>query len=105
MNNNEFRVKLELITPEDTYLIVKWRNNEKVRKNFIFQEEFTEEMHLNWLNTKVANKEVVQFIIKIKENDKPIGSVYFRDIDSLLSSVILRKRKLIYYKQLIFRKY
>ena len=81
MNNNEFRVKLELITPEDTYLIVKWRNNEKVRKNFIFQEDFTEEMHLNWLNTKVANKEVVQFIIKIKENDKPIGSVYFRDID------------------------
>lgn len=81
MEENNFRVKLELITVEDTPLIVKWRNNENVRKNFIFQEPFTEEMHLNWLNTKVASKEVVQFIIKVKENNKPIGSVYFRDID------------------------
>ena len=81
MTRENFRIKLELITQEDTPFIVKWRNNEKVRKNFIFQEKFTEKMHLNWLNTKVASKEVVQFIIKIKENNKPIGSVYFRDID------------------------
>ena len=81
MDNSEVRVKLELITKNDTPLIVKWRNNEKVRKNFIFQEEFTEEMHNNWMDTKVKNGEVVQFIIKLKESNKPIGSVYFRDID------------------------
>lgn len=81
MKNENFKIKLELITQEDTPFIVKWRNNENVRKNFIFQEKFTEEMHLNWLSTKVASKEVVQFIIKIKENNKPIGSVYFKDIN------------------------
>ena len=81
MNKLEERIRLEFITAKDTPLIVKWRNNENVRKNFIFQEKFTEKMHTNWLNTKVANGEVVQFIIRLKENNKPIGSVYFRDID------------------------
>ena len=45
MKRENFRIKLELITQEDTPFIVKWRNNEKVRKNFIFQEKFTEKMH------------------------------------------------------------
>lgn len=75
------RIELIPITKEYTKLIVDWRNNERVYNNFIFQEKFTEEMHNNWMDTKVKNGEVVQFIITIKENHKPIGSVYFRDID------------------------
>lgn len=75
------RIILEPIRKEDTPLIVKWRNNEKVRKNFIFQETFTEEMHNHWMDTKVAKGEVVQFIIRLKESKEAIGSVYFRDID------------------------
>ena len=81
MNQENNRIKLEPITKNETSLIVKWRNNENVRKNFIFQEEFTEQMHNNWMDTKVASGEVVQFIIRVKETNKPIGSVYFRDID------------------------
>lgn len=79
--NKNYRIYLDLITKNETELIVKWRNNENVRKNFIFQKTFTNEMHNNWMDTKVANGEVVQFIIRLKENDKAIGSVYFRDID------------------------
>lgn len=75
------RIEFVPITKDDTPLIVKWRNNENVRKNFIFQEKFTNEMHNHWMDTKVASGEVVQFIVKLKENGKPIGSVYFRDID------------------------
>lgn len=75
------KVILEPISKEDTPLIVKWRNNEKVRKNFIFQETFTEEMHNHWMDTKVAKGEVAQFIIRLKETKEAIGSVYFRDID------------------------
>lgn len=75
------KVVLEPITKEHTSLIVKWRNNPKVRYNFIFQELFTDEMHNNWLETKVATGEVVQFIISVKEDGTPIGSVYLRDID------------------------
>ena len=76
------KVSLRKITPEDTGLIVKWRNNERVRKNFVFKEHFTKEMHENWLRTKVATGIVEQFIICENGNGhKPVGSVYFRDID------------------------
>lgn len=73
-------VTIRLITKEDTPNIVAWRNNERVRNNFIFQELFTEEMHNNWMDTKVASGEVVQFIIETEEGT-PVGSVYFRDIE------------------------
>jgi len=66
----------------DTENIVRWRNNPKVRENFIFKEKFTPEMHLNWMNTKVKNGEVVQFIITEKCTSNSIGSVYFRDINN-----------------------
>lgn len=71
---------LRPITREDTPLIVKWRNSGAVRENFIFRETFTEEMHNHWLDTKVASGEVVQYIIVDKSDQKPVGSVYFRDI-------------------------
>ena len=74
------RVLLRPITREDTPLIVKWRNSGAVRENFIFRETFTEEMHNHWLDTKVASGEVVQYIIVDKSDQKPVGSVYFRDI-------------------------
>lgn len=73
-------VKIRLIRKEDTPNIVAWRNNERVRNNFIFQEIFTEEMHNNWMDTKVASGDVVQFIIETAETAEPVGSVYFRDI-------------------------
>ncbi len=47
------RIYLQAITEEHTPLIVRWRNNPLVRKNFIFQEAFTEEMHNQWLREKV----------------------------------------------------
>lgn len=75
------KIILRPIKAEDTPLIVKWRNNPEVRKNFIFRETFTEEMHNNWLNTKVASGEVVQYIIIDRDTEVPVGSVYFRDVD------------------------
>ena len=64
----------------DTDLIVKWRNEDFVRKNFIYQKPFTREGHLNWIRTMVDTGKVIQFIICTKE-DEPVGSVYLRDID------------------------
>ena len=76
------KVSLRKITPEDTELIVKWRNNERVRKNFVFKEVFTKELHENWYKTKIIPGFVEQFIIcENGNNHKPVGSVYFRDID------------------------
>ena len=74
-------IYLRPIGEEDTDRIVAWRNQERVRHNFIYQKPFTREGHEAWLRTKVASGEVVQFIICEKETDRPVGSVYFRDID------------------------
>ena len=74
-------VYLRPITLEDTENIVKWRNTDRVRKNFIYQKPFTKEGHLAWMRDKVAAGEVVQFILCETQDDRPVGSVYFRDID------------------------
>ena len=76
------KIYLVPINRSHTPLIVKWRNNPSVRNNFIFREEFTEQLHNAWLDTKVASGEVVQFVI-YDVKDKPVGSVYLRDIDSI----------------------
>ena len=74
-------VYLRPITSEDTERIVNWRNQDRVRRNFIDQALFTKESHERWLRTKVASGQAVQFIICEKETDRPVGSVYFRDVD------------------------
>ena len=75
------KVKLRPICISDTELIIKWRNTPSVRKNFIFRETFTKEMHMEWLKSKVDTGEVVQYIVIETKSDIPVGSVYFRNID------------------------
>lgn len=71
---------LRPITKEDTNYIVKWRNTEFVRDNFIFREKFTAEMHENWMKNQIETGKVIQYII-CDNSGFPIGSIYFRDID------------------------
>lgn len=74
-------IYLRLMTHEDTDMIVAWRNSDAVRRNFIYQELFTREGHENWIRTQVDTGRVVQTIICDIATDKPLGSVYIRDID------------------------
>ncbi|MCI8566662.1 MAG: UDP-4-amino-4,6-dideoxy-N-acetyl-beta-L-altrosamine N-acetyltransferase [Lachnospiraceae bacterium] len=74
-------IYLRPITMDDTADILRWRNDERVRSNFIDQALFTVETHENWMRTRVASGSVVQFIIHEKETGRPVGSVYLRDID------------------------
>ena len=74
-------VYLRPMTYDDTDLIVAWRNSDAVRKNFIYQALFTRESHENWIRTMVATGKVVKMIICDSASDKPLGSVYIRDID------------------------
>lgn len=76
------RTYLTPITCDDTSLIIKWRNKAFVRSNFIYQKEFTKESHERWLETMVDTGKVKQFIIRLKVDDLPVGSVYLRDIDT-----------------------
>lgn len=75
------KIYLRLMTIEDTDRIVEWRNNPRVRDHFIYRKPFTREGHLAWLENKVKTGEVIQFIICENGTDRPVGSVYFRDIN------------------------
>ena len=65
----------------DTDKIISWRNKDRVRRNFVYQEPFTQEGHRNWIRTQIEPGHAVQFIICEKFGDRAVGSVYFRDID------------------------
>ena len=80
-NNCAGGVYLRPMDRSDTERIVKWRNNPKVRKNFIYQEPFTVEGHNHWIDTMIIPGRAVQFIIVEADSHCPIGSVYLRDID------------------------
>ena len=71
-------VSLRMITRQDTELVVKWRNNPRVRDNFVYREFFTKEIHEKWLEDKVFAGEVVQMIIVENDCQRPVGSVYLR---------------------------
>ena len=75
------RIYIRPITQDDTDLIVEWRNREDVREHFFFRERFTKAMHEKWLTEKVMTGMVDQFIVCLKDGDRPIGSSHLRDID------------------------
>lgn len=79
--DREAGIYLRLMTYEDTDLIVEWRNSDPVRKRFIYQEPFTREGHENWIKNRIETGNVVQMIICSLGTDRPLGSVYIRDID------------------------
>lgn len=74
------KIYLRMMTDQDTDDIVRWRNHQRVRQNFIYQKPFTPEGHRAWIETAIRTGEAVQFIICEKETDRAVGSVYFRDI-------------------------
>lgn len=75
------RIYLKSITIDDTDDIVRWRNEEFVKQNFIFREQFTKELHLEWFKNKVQTGQVIQFVIFTCDANQKIGSVYLRDVD------------------------
>lgn len=76
-------IVLRMMSAEDTELIVKWRNKERVRRNFIYRDSFTPDGHRIWIDTMIKTGKSVQFIICEKTGMRPVGSVYFRDINPL----------------------
>lgn len=77
----EAGIYLRPMTEQDTDRIVTWRNRDQVRKFFIYQELFTPQGHRNWLKNVVECGKAVQMIICETGTDRPLGSVYIRDID------------------------
>lgn len=76
----EQEIRLRPMGTEDTEQIIRWRNQEWVCRNFIYQKPFTKEGHLEWIRTQVTPGYAVQFIISLPDG-RDIGTVYLRDID------------------------
>lgn len=77
------KILIRTLEISDTDLIINWRNKDFVRKNFIYQDLFTRESHLNWYKNMVLTGRVYQFIIEDIAQNKPIGSIYLRDVDMI----------------------
>jgi UDP-4-amino-4,6-dideoxy-N-acetyl-beta-L-altrosamine N-acetyltransferase len=75
----ESLISMRKITESDISLILKWRNSEFIKNNFVIREPFTEENQKKWMENAIAKGKAVQYIILI--DNLPIGSVYIRDID------------------------
>ena len=75
------RVYLRSITYEDTDLIVKWRNQENVFRYFFYRGVFDKEGHERWIREKIEKGIVEQFMVCLKDSDRPVGCTYLRDID------------------------
>ena len=75
------QIYLRQITVEDTDIVLKWRNDPQVVKNFIYRKPISREEHLDWIHNKVEKGLVIQFIVCDKENDKPLGSIYLQNFD------------------------
>lgn len=76
-------ISLREITSKDTENILLWRNKLRVRRNFIYQDLLTKEVHENWLETMVFPKKAVQFVIVDNITELGVGSVYLRDISAV----------------------
>ena len=74
------KVALKPITYDDTENIIRWRNSDFVRNQFLYRELFTRESHEGWLRDKVETGKAVQFIIIERSSGLEIGSAYLRDI-------------------------
>ena len=74
-------IYLRLMQVSDTEDIVRWRNSDGVRKNFIYRAPFTQEGHLSWIKNQIEPGHVVQMMICEIADDRAVGSVYIRDID------------------------
>lgn len=77
---NDQRIRIRPINMDDTNNIIKWRNNPRIRENFIFQEELKVCDHMNWIETQVNTGKCAQFIIEEIATEMPIGTIYLRDI-------------------------
>lgn len=77
------KLSVRPITMDDTDLIVEWRNKPRIMNNFLIRKPITREDHERWMRERVGTGLVRQFIITEHTDggDRPIGSVYVRDID------------------------
>lgn len=74
-------IYLRPITERDTELVVCWRNQPSVVRNFIYRKPIRREEHEDWLINKVFKGFVHQFVVCENEGNIPLGSVYLQNFE------------------------
>lgn len=90
-------IYLRPLTLSDTDLIVKWRNDESVRKNLFTQDLITKESHIEYYEQIINKHKCYQFIVEriVSESGTsyncsvPIGTVYLKNIDLINSKALM----------------
>ena len=85
-------ITFRLANLDDAEILMQWRNDFSAYKNFLQSRPVKREIHLNWLQTIIANKRRHLFIIL--EDQKLIGQVRFDQDgeDSAEISITIDKR-------------
>ncbi|OPX88181.1 MAG: hypothetical protein A4E53_02127 [Pelotomaculum sp. PtaB.Bin104] len=70
--------KLRPMQEFDLDRVLQWRNSDRIRANMFSDHIISEEEHLQWF--KQLKKEQNAYLV-FQFNDRPVGLVYFTDID------------------------
>ncbi len=75
--------RIELVSVREEYIfkIMKWKNDESIRKWFLSNGGIDEEQQRIWFNRYKERQDDIMFIIKVKEDGEIIGSVALYSID------------------------
>ena len=78
------RLRLRRMTIDDSEMIVRWRNQEWVRRNYVYRREFTLEGQIAYYHTQIETGKVVQLIACEKENNnRPVGCTVLNEFCDL----------------------
>ena len=69
----------------DCEKVIEWRNNDRVRLNYIYMEKLTLDQEVRYFHEKVETGEVLHLIICDKTDGyKPVGCQVFNDVSTFL---------------------
>lgn len=66
---------------EDTETVLRLRNSDHVRENFIYQKIITKEQHIEYYNNQILTGRIIQYVMTEKQTGNAIGCTLLKDID------------------------
>jgi len=77
------RIRLEPVTAKHTDLIVRWRSDPGVIAQMFSERAPTEEEHLRWLRRLRREGTRREFVIVLRDGDRPVGTIGLAGIDAV----------------------
>lgn len=88
MENND-RVYLRALEPEDYKISIEWRNDDEIWNMLGGRKYFVSSAYeKKWVEESIYNSKDVRLAVCLKQNDLYIGNVYLTDIDNVNRSAI-----------------